>query len=144
MPQYPISKSAPSYSLSLSSKEHLNSEVTSNKMANKDSVDYQPSSSRLTSKIFRVLPLVYFYFDKDFVSPEYLSNIFSNLHIPLWSSDYWKIHYQVKKLKLGFFTNSPKTNSTPGSLSPRRREITHPPRQCFLKIYPTAERGWEI
>ena len=50
---------------------------------------------------------------------------------------------EVKKLNLEIFTHAPqaKLSSKLLSSSTRQREIIHPPRQCFLKIYSPQQKG---
>ena len=66
---------------SLFFEEFLNPQVRINKIVNEHTVDYHPSPSELTSRIH---PLTFLWAPKEFISPEYFLNFFSNLYIPPW------------------------------------------------------------
>ena len=85
--------------------------------------------------------LSYLYIDLGFISLQKICCIFCETCISdywwgkffkLWSSDYWKIHLQVKK-----------SDHVPhADLSPRQREITHSPRQSLSqKSIPQQKKG---
>ena len=85
--------------------------------------------------------LSYLYIDLGFISLQKICWIFCETCIShywwgkffkLWSSDYWKIHLQVKK-----------SDYVPhADLSPRQREITHSPRQSLSqKSIPQQKEG---
>ena len=62
-------------------EEYLNPQVKINKMVNKYTVDYHPSSSELTSTI---QPFIFLWTPKEFISHEYFLSFFSNLYILPW------------------------------------------------------------
>ena len=62
-------------------ENYLNPQVKIKKMINKHTVDYQPSSSQLVS---RIPSLIFLWTPKGFISPESFFNFFLNLYIPLW------------------------------------------------------------
>ena len=57
VPISPISKSTPHFVLPLFFEEYLNPQVKINKMGNEHTLDYHPSSSRLTSRIHPLIHL---------------------------------------------------------------------------------------
>ena len=77
----------------LSSENYLNSQVRINKMVNKHTVDYHPSSSQLTSRIY---PLRFLCTPRGFIFSESFLNFFLNLYIPPWL---WK-SFKVIVLRL--------------------------------------------
>ena len=64
-----------------------------NKIANKHTVDYQPSPTQLISEIHT---LIFLWTPKGFISPESFLNFFLNLYIPPWL---WK-SFKVIVLRL--------------------------------------------
>ena len=67
----------PHFLPSLFSENYLNPHVKINKMVNKHTVGYHPSSSQLTSRIH---PLIFLWTPKGFISPESFLNFFLNLY----------------------------------------------------------------
>ena len=65
----------------LFSENDLNPQVRINKMVNKHTVDYHPSSSQLTSRIY---PLRFLCTPRGFIFSESFLNFFLNLYIPPW------------------------------------------------------------
>ena len=121
-----------------------------NKMVNKHTVDYHPSSSQLISRIH---PLIFLWTPKGFISPESFLNFFLNLYIPPWLQKSFKfivlrllqIHLRVKKLNLFIFTHAPMQNSSPGfyRYPPGRKELSIPIEKCFFKMFFPEEKGGE-
>ena len=110
---------------------------------------YHPSPSQLIS---RILPLIFLWTPKGFISPESFLNFFLNLYIPPWLRKSFKfivlrllqIHLWVKKLNLFDFTHAPKQNSPPDfyHYPPGWWELRIPPEQHFLKIFfPEQKEG---
>ena len=132
----------------LSSENYLNSQVRINKMVNKHTVDYHPSSSQLTSRIY---PLRFLCTPRGFIFSESFLNFFLNLYIPPWLQKSFKfivlrllqIHLRVKKLNLFIFTHAPMQNSSPGfyRYPPGRKELSIPIEKCFFKIFFLRRKG---
>ena len=134
----------------LFSENDLNPQVRINKMVNKHTVDYHPSSSQLTSKIY---PLRFLCTPKGFIFSESFLNFFLNLYIPPWL---WK-SFKVIVLRLlqyicesknwicSFLIMTPsKTLPRFLSLSSRQTEIAHSSRTTFFEdIFSWGERGGE-
>ena len=94
---------APIFSCLLFSENHLNPQVRINKMVNKHTVDYHPSSSQLTSRIY---PLRFLCTPRGFIFSESFLNFFLNLYIPPWLQK--SLGFIVlKKLNLFVFTHAP-------------------------------------
>ena len=82
-------------------------------MVNEHTVDYHPSPSEFTSRIH---PLIFLWTPKEFISPEYFLNFFSNLYIPPWLQESFK--FMVLRLLENTFV-SQKTEFVPqAKLSP--------------------------
>ena len=66
----------------------------------------------------------------------------------LWCSDYWKLHFKVKKLKVDIFTRavppqetSPRAGFYHHSISSGRGKLLIPQAAIFLEnLFPPAER----
>ena len=107
---------------------------------------YHPSPSQLIS---RILPLIFLWTPKGFISPESFLNFFLNLYIPPWLQKIFKfivltlrkIYLWVKKLNLFIFTYASKQNSLSGFYHylPGRWELPIPPEQLFWRYF--EERG---
>ena len=72
---------APIFCCPLFSENYLNPQVKINKMVHKHTVDYQPSPSKLISRIH---PPIFLWTHKAFIFPESFLNFFLNLYIPPW------------------------------------------------------------
>ena len=122
-------------------------------MEKKHSVNYYKSLSRLTSLIH---PLIFLQNLQGFIFlhnsvfecslkgciSHYVWDNFTNLRC----SDYWKIPFQVKKIKVGIFNHAPPAKLSPRMLSlppsPSRGKLLIFPRQyLFPKIYPSSRKG---
>ena len=77
----------------LFSENYVNPQFRINKMVNKHTVDYYPTSSQLISRIH---PLIFLWTPKGHISPESFLNFFLNLYIPPWL---WK-SFKVIVLRL--------------------------------------------
>ena len=78
----PISKSTPPiFCCPLLFEEYLNPQIRINKMVQEHTVDFHPCPSKL---ILRIHLLIFLSIHKEFISPEYFLNFFSNLYIPPW------------------------------------------------------------
>ena len=125
---------------SLFFEEYLNTQVRINKMVFEHTIDYHPSSSKLTSTKHHP---TFLWTPKRLISPEYFSNIFSNLYIPPRLRKSFKL--MVLRLLANKFVNlnieSVHFYSWPqAKLSPIKLRIL--PKQPFLKIYfSPAESG---
>ena len=78
-----------------------------------------------------------------YLTPEYLLNFLSNLHIPpLLEKIVFKLTVSKECIYL-FLLIPPKRNSTPGSYyqPPRRGRLWISPREWFLKIYSSQRKG---
>ena len=109
---------APIFSCTLFSENHLNPLVKINKMVNKDTVDYYPSSSKLISRIH---PLIFLWTPKGSISPKSFLNFFLNLYIPPCLQKRFKFIVLIflakgKKVEsvLFYFTHFPKQNFPTG------------------------------
>ena len=122
-------------------EEYLKPQVRINKTVNKHTVNYLPSTSQLTSRIFLVK---FMWTTTGFISPEFL-NFSLNLYIPPWLRKNFKL--MVLRLLANTFV-SQKSESVhfypclQVKLSRRfyhyplgRRKLPTPPGQRFLKIY---------
>ena len=106
-------------------------------MVNKHTVDYQPSSSQLVSRIH---PLVFLWTPKAFIFPESFLNFFLNLYVPPWLLKSFKLTvlrllaniFVCQKVEFVHFYSCPQAKLSP-SVSPEQR---------LLKIYfsPAGER----
>ena len=135
---------SPIFCCPLFSENYLNPQARINKMVNKHTVDYHPSSSQLISRIH---PLIFLWTPKGHISPESFLNFFLNLYIPPWLRKSFKfivlrllqIHLRVKKLKLFIFTHAPpppaKLSPWFLSLSSRQTGIAHSSRTAFFLRY---------
>ena len=65
----------------LSLEEYFKPQVKITQMVNEHTVDYHPSPSELTSRIY---PLIFLWTPEGFIPLEYFLNFFSNLYIPPW------------------------------------------------------------
>ena len=110
-------------------------------MVNEHTVDYHPSPSEFTS---RTHPLIFLWTSAGFVSPEYLLNFFSNLHISPWFQK--NLKFMVLRLLENTFLsqNTESIYSLPQAQlssrflsSPlRQKEITHfPQTKCFENLF---------
>ena len=124
----------------LSSENYLNSQVRINKMVNKHTVDYHPSSSQLTSKIY---PLRFLCTPRGFIFSESFLNFFLNLYIPPWLQKSLKFMVKItgkyilsQKIEFVHLYSclQAKLSSIFSSLPPGRRNLPIPPKQHFLKI----------
>ena len=122
----------------LFSENYLSPQVKINKTVNKHTVNYQPSPSQLIS---RVLPLIFPWTPKGFISPEYFLDFFLNLYIPKWLRKSFKFivlrllaNTSVsQKIESINFYSCPKAKLSPRflSLSPRQKEIAYSSRTAF-------------
>ena len=131
-------------------EECLNPQARINKMVNNYNVNYHLRPSELTSSIH---PLLFLWTPKEFISPEYFLNFFSNLYILPWlwksfnfmalrllentfvSQKIESVHfYSCYQAKLSsWFFSSP--------LQPERNYL-FPPSSVFWKsIFPQQKRG---
>ena len=135
---YPLFQSqCPIFCCPLFSENYLNPQVKINKMVNKHAVNYQPSPSRLTSKIH---PLIFLWTPKEFISPESFFIFFLKLYNPplLRKSFKFIVLLSVsQKIESVHFYPCPQAKFSPWflSLPTRQKEIIIPPEQRCLKIY---------
>ena len=63
-----------------------------------------------------------------------------------WYSDYWKVHFQGKKLNLGIYQTAAEQNSPTGSYRTlKQREITQPWMQIFFEnFFSSQQKGEQI
>ena len=136
VPQSPISKSTPHYSVALPS---LNPDVRINKMLSKHDVECYPS--------FRIHPLI-FLWTLTTLSLSRKSVEFSiKLTYPTMVRE--NFHKQVKKLNLNFFSHISYLKPSHRFLSStsRQREVTHPslPLQRFFEnLSPSRKGEWKL
>ena len=149
-PYIPTSKSMPPFSAVPSFfEEYLKPQVRINKTVNKHTVNYLPSTSQLTSRIFLVK---FMWTTTGFISPEFL-NFSLNLYIPPWLRKNFKL--MVLRLLANTFV-SQKSESVHFypclqvklsrrflSLPPRQKEITHSSRTAFSEdlFFPQQKGG---
>ena len=119
-------------------------------MVNEHIFDYHPSPSELTSRIH---PLIFLWTPKEFISPEYLLNFFSNLYIPPWLRKSFKFivlsllekTFASQKIESVHFCSCPQENLSPGSYHDhsRHKEITHLHRNGFFEnlFFPSRKGG---
>ena len=130
-------------------EEYLKPQVRINKTVNKHTVNYLPSTSQLTSRIFLVK---FMWTTAGFISPEFL-NFSLNLYIPPWLRKNFKL--MVLRLLANTFV-SQKSESVHFypclqvqlsrrflSLPPRQKEITHSSRKAFSEdlFFPQQKGG---
>ena len=147
---YPYFKiNAPIFCCPLFFEEYLKPQVRINKTVNKHTVNYLPSTSQLTSRIFLVK---FMWTTTGFISPEFL-NFSLNLYIPPWLRKNFKL--MVLRLLANTFV-SQKSESVHFypclqvklsrrflSLPPRQKEITHSSRTAFSEdlFFPQQKGG---
>ena len=119
------------------SENYRNPYVRINKMVNKHTVDYHPSSSQLISTIY---PLILLQTPKGFLSPESFLNFFLNLYIPPWFRKSFKFSVEItantfvsQKFVPVHFYSCPQAKLFPRflSLCPGQTGIAHTPRTAF-------------
>ena len=130
-------------------EEYLKPQVRINKTVNKHTVNYLPTTSQLTSRIFLVK---FMWTTAGFISPEFL-NFSLNLYIPPWLRKNFKL--MVLRLLANTFV-SQKSESVHFypclqvklsrrflSLPPRQKEITHSSRTAFSEdlFFPQQKGG---
>ena len=132
MPQSPISKSTPHYSVALPS---LNPDVRINKMLSEHDVECHPS--------FRIHPLIFLWTLKALSLSRKSVEFSIKFAYPTMVRE--NFHKQVKKLYLNFFTHICYVKPSHSSYyqHPGRGKLLIPLSPCsvFSKIYPLAERG---
>ena len=149
---YPLFKNQrPIFYCYLSFEEYFKPQVKITQMVNEHTVDYHPSPSELTSRIY---PLIFLWTPEGFIPLEYFLNFFSNLYIPPWLGKSFK--FMVLRLMENAFVTQ-NIESVHFYLWPLtkfslRFPLLHPPlqpeenyslpKQNFLKIYFFASRKW--
>ena len=159
-PQIPVSKGTtyiyPQFKINSSiffsphlSENYLNPLVSIHKMKNKHTVDYHPSPSQLTSRIY---PLIFLWTPKGFISPESFLIFFLNLYITTVDVEKFQI-YGVKITRKYIcdsknyscsFLLVPQAKLSPRFLSllPRQKEITHSSQTMFSEdLYFPSRKG---
>ena len=133
-------------------EEYLNLQVTINKRVNEHTVDYCPSPSGLTS---RITPLLFLWTPQGLPLSRIFVEFFLKYVYPTVVGKNFLIFLSLSLLENAFISQKGKStqfNSWPQaklfswflSAHPRQKEITHFPRQHFLKIYSLpAERREE-
>ena len=144
---------APIFSCLLFSENHLNPQVRINKMVNKHTVDYKPSTWQLTSRIH---PLIFLWTPKGFFSPESFL-IFSETGIPPWLRKSFKFIVSLRlpvntfvsqKIESVHFYPSPQAELSTRNfvITPMQKKITHSSRTAFSKdlFFPLQKGGRRI
>ena len=119
----------------LSLEEYFKPQVKITQMVNEHTVDYHPSPSELTSRIY---PLIFLWTPEGFIPLEYFLNFFSNLYIPPWLGKSFK--FMVLRLMENTFVTQ-NIESVHFYLWPLtkfslRFPLLHPPPPARRKLLP--------
>ena len=139
---------APSFCYFIFFEECRNPQIRINKMVNEHIVDYHPNLSEFTSSIHSL----FLWTPKEFISPEYFLDFFSNLYIPPCVQKSFKF-IVLSLLENTFVSQKPESvySWSQAKLSPgfyhhhsRQKKITHCPQtKCFENLFflSRQERG---